>query len=494
MVIEDAPWADDATVDLLTYLGRRVATTRAVIVVSFRDDLDPTHPLRVALGDIAPGLRTRIELEPLSVAAVRRLASWTDIDADSLHRLTGGNPFFVTETLAGDPAILPPTVREAVLARVARLTLPARRAIEAADLARRHRDDDARRGRRRRRGRDRRDHRGGMVVAIRSRLEFRHELARLVVVDAIPAARKRELHRLALRAIVSHPNGGVDAARGAHHAEEAGDVDAVLSLAPVAAARATTMGAHREAAAHLLLALGHAERLAPGERADLHARLAWERFVLGELEDSVLSYRAALALARTVGDPLVEGHILTEGTGALAGSGRQQESIDWAREAVVVLEEASPGGPGLAHAYGALSAQHMLAREFDQAEHWAGRAIALATELGRDDHLSYVLIQSGVALFISGDDAGLARIHRGMELARRDPARQHRVGLGYAQIGSGGGEIRRYDVAVPAIQACIDWSRRWPGPTATTSTNSGPRSMGSPRSAPSLRLAWSWAG
>src|SRR5690606_17215443 len=76
-VIEDVHWADEATMDLVLFVARRVADRHAVVVVSFRDDeWAPDHPLRTLLGHLAP-LDTvhRLRVPPLSLAATRRLAA-----------------------------------------------------------------------------------------------------------------------------------------------------------------------------------------------------------------------------------------------------------------------------------------------------------------------------------------------------------------------------------------------------------------------------------
>ncbi len=129
VVFEDVHWADEATLDLLRFLGRRVARTAALLVLTYRDDeLGPRHPLRTVLGDL-PVDRRRIALPPLSEqAAVRLLVDGRAIDVAELHRRSGGNPFFVTESLAGAGAGVPATVRDAVLARAARLA-PAAHAV-----------------------------------------------------------------------------------------------------------------------------------------------------------------------------------------------------------------------------------------------------------------------------------------------------------------------------------------------------------------------------
>ena len=59
---------------------------------------------------------------------MRALAEGSDVDADELYRQTGGNPFFVTEVLAAGGTGVPASVRDAVLARAARLDVSARSA------------------------------------------------------------------------------------------------------------------------------------------------------------------------------------------------------------------------------------------------------------------------------------------------------------------------------------------------------------------------------
>jgi len=76
VVVEDIHWADEATMELLRFAGRRLRDTRVLLVVTFRDDdLATDDQLRVALGELARHRTTRrIALAPLSVDAVRVLA------------------------------------------------------------------------------------------------------------------------------------------------------------------------------------------------------------------------------------------------------------------------------------------------------------------------------------------------------------------------------------------------------------------------------------
>jgi predicted ATPase len=145
LVIEDAHWADEATLDLIRHVSRRVHGCRALVLVTYRpEDTTPGHPLRVVIGDAATATGARrLDLPPLSRAAVRALAEQharSHPDAattyvERLYRVTGGNAFFVTEALSADAAEVPTTVRDAVLSRTARLSHPAQHVMDIVALS-----------------------------------------------------------------------------------------------------------------------------------------------------------------------------------------------------------------------------------------------------------------------------------------------------------------------------------------------------------------------
>jgi predicted ATPase len=136
VVVEDVHWADEATMDLLRFAGRRLREARVLLVVTFRDDdLAADDSLRIALGELARQRSTRrISLTCLSAAAVHELASGSGLEPAALYRLTGGNPFYVTEVLRAGMAEVPASARDAVLARAAGLGADARQLLEVAAL------------------------------------------------------------------------------------------------------------------------------------------------------------------------------------------------------------------------------------------------------------------------------------------------------------------------------------------------------------------------
>jgi len=118
VIFEDMHWADEATLDLLKYLGRRIHRTHAMLAMTYRDDeVVLQHPLRFVMGDLPRATTRRMLLSPLSEAAVAQLAARAGRPSNDLHGITGGNPLFVTEVLAAAVDAVPATVRDAVLAR-----------------------------------------------------------------------------------------------------------------------------------------------------------------------------------------------------------------------------------------------------------------------------------------------------------------------------------------------------------------------------------------
>ncbi|HEY6029800.1 MAG TPA: AAA family ATPase, partial [Gaiellaceae bacterium] len=138
VVLEDLHWADEGTVDVLIHLARRIDRVPALVIGTYRDEgLDPRHRLRSALGLLATAPRVeRLQVKPLSRAAVRVLADAARRDGDAVFAATSGNPFFVSELLASAPGEVPATVRDAVLARAAQLDEEARELLDLVSVVR----------------------------------------------------------------------------------------------------------------------------------------------------------------------------------------------------------------------------------------------------------------------------------------------------------------------------------------------------------------------
>jgi len=428
-VIEDAHWADEATVDLLSFLGRRLSRTTALLLVTYRDDeLADDHPLRIVLGDLATQRSTRrMGLPPLSQQAVRALVGQEDADPAELHRITGGNPFYVCEVLEARWPSIPPTVRDMVGARLARSSPAAREAVQVAAVI----------GTRVVRpllasvlpGPDSVVEEclaSGILIADGTGVRFRHELVWMAAEASIPPHRRTELHARLLAALEEAGDG--DPVVLAHHAEGAGDKKAVRRHAPAAARRSSALGAHREAAAQFERALRFADDDDRPTLAGLYEALADEYSLLDRWPEAEQGQRTALALRRDVGDQLAAGRdlrTLSETLWLLCQGG---QAADIGQVAVRVLE-ALPPGSELAHAYANMADLLWGMGRRDEAAAARAKARDLGERLGQADIVSYALIASGNNL-VDSDQDGLGLIEQGLRVAL-DGHLQPLAGLAY---------------------------------------------------------------
>jgi tetratricopeptide (TPR) repeat protein len=379
VIIEDAHWADEATLDLLRYLGRRISAAPALLIVTYRDDeVGVGHPLRRVLGDLATAEAVRrLALRPLSLDGVTELAKGGGVDPTDLYRQTGGNPFFVTEVLALGGAGVPSTVRDAVLARTSRLSPAGKQALGVSAVIGSPVEPWLL---------ERLEVNGGAVSECVDRgilieagpnLAFRHELGRQAVLDAISPIARVESHSRVLAALRDAPL--QDLARLAHHAEQAGNREAVLEYAPAAAARAATLRSHREAAAQYARALRFAHDLPPERRGDLLEALSYECYLTDQPMEAVAACESAVGIWRKAGNRLREGDAERKLSRLLWVSGRALEAQEAGLKAIRILEEL-PQGSELAMAYSNLSQLCMVAWQSDEAIHWGKRQLPLLSK------------------------------------------------------------------------------------------------------------------
>ena len=432
LAIEDVHWADEATMDALRFLVRRVSQLPAVLVLTYRDDeLVRDHPLSQLLGDASnSGEVLRLKLPRLSAPAVGLLVAESALDPDEIFTMTAGNPYFVSEMVASaEGSTVPPTVVDAVLGRLRRLPAASQEAIELlavvpSALNRKLIDalllpeQAAAVGEAEERG---------LLTVRPDQVTFRHELTRRAIADSLTVARKIELNRHVLA--VLEELGDSDAARLVHHASEAGNVDAVVRYAPVAARDAAASGAHREATAHLALALAHETRYGSTERAELFEEFAIECNTVGAGKEAVDAQRRAVALRRNLPDRRALGLSLRWLSRMLWLYGQRAEAEQAGAEATDVLTKV--GDPGLmAFALSNQSQLAMLAHRVDEGAGLARRAIALAREAGAQPVLSHALANLGSSRWMGGDRGGLDDLLeaiRGRESNRRRRGRVPRV-------------------------------------------------------------------
>ena len=415
LVLEDVHWADDATFDAITVLGRRIGALPALLVLTFRaGEAPPGHRLHSVIGTMRADHSVIVELTPLSEGAVAALAG---DDATGVYAATGGNPFYVNELLAARSGEeLPATIAHSVVGRASRLDDASRRLVELVSMVPSRTSTallDAVMP-------------GWTAAAIEperrqllqvesSHVRFRHELARHAIRSSVPAAACRRLHGEILEALLA---GDADPADIVHHAEAAGADDVVASYALVAARRAAAMGANAEAHSHYVRAGDFADRRPPAEQAVVLEELALAAYMAGRVDDAIPTIERAIAINDELGDVASVGRCkrILSRLHWYAGHGAAARRTGL--EAVTLLE---PLGESveLAQAYSGLSQMAMLAEDVDGTLLWGRRALELAVRVGDDNVRAHALVNIGSVRMQMGYGEGPTQLLEAFSIADR---------------------------------------------------------------------------
>jgi DNA-binding CsgD family transcriptional regulator/tetratricopeptide (TPR) repeat protein len=463
LVIEDAHWADDATLDLVRFLGRRIDRAPCLLALSYRDDeLAPTHPLRRLLGELPGSLVSRIELGRLSPAAVEALARGALQSAAGVHAATRGNPFFVTELLRHGVEGVPRSVQDLALSRFARLSPAAQAVVRLASVTP-----------------TRIERRlvqallapgvavleeclgSGLLNAADAALSFRHELMRAAIEGSLAEPVGHALHAQVLAALVAEGDPEVPLARLVHHATRAGERAAVLRYAPEAARQARDRGSRREAAAHWRTALEHAEGASGVAESDVVAWLksyARECHFTDQLEESIRARLRLNALHRRSGDVSAEAENTSELALAYAQALRTAEADAASRRALALLE-AMPPSIQLAGAWRVEAQLRMLGRDFEAAIACAEKAQALAERFGSREIVVAAISTLGAALSFIDFDAGRQRLTDALDMALAERLHYNAANT-FNNLGAISGELFRLDDADRYMSEAIAFADR----------------------------------
>jgi len=449
VIVEDAHWADHASLDIVRLLARRVPDLPALLVISYRDDeLSDEHPMRRVVGAMTGPAVLRLRLHGLSDGAVGELAVAAGLDPSQVIAAVGGNPFYLSEVLAEPGAVVPASVRDAVLARVASLPLECRAALEQIAvvpseieswLARAVLDDPA--------VLDHAERRGIVTFAHRG-LRFRHDIARRVIEMSMSSSRRADGHRRVLRALVA---AGAESSRLVHHALGAGDDAALATYAMAAAADAAAANSHSEAVVFARLALRHGNHLGGVESARLHGYAAVALHALNRFSEAVDHADRAVSAWDAAGSaPAALGEALLISARLSIVLGRPTQARAKAVRAVEILR---PTGPSraLAFAYSSVAGQETMLGRFAEAGPWCDLAVAVARETDSQDVLAYALCFRGHSRMSLGDESGEADAREAIAIASRidhgDYLTVAAYNLAIALIRSG---------RVPEAKDCLD--------------------------------------
>jgi DNA-binding SARP family transcriptional activator/predicted ATPase len=434
--LDDVHAADEATVDAVSYLGRRLRGRPLLLLIGWRSEaVPPGHRLRrLAMDLVREGRATIVSPARLAegeVATLVQAARPDDATPDLARRVyveSEGLPLFVAEYLATLPTgddpdqMLPTQVRSVLDARLGGLDDVARQVLGAAAVIGRSFDLDTVRQASGRSDEETVDALEELVAngVVREAprgepdYDFSHQKLRELVYEQTSLARRRLLHARAAAALSKRRPGDESAALVAAHLRLAGDHAGAAESYRLAAEHAASLHAHADALEHLEAALA----LGGCDDGRLHERIGDLQTLIGDYGDALASYESAAAqreppalaaiehklgdvhhrrgeweraearfLAALAAAPAEErglrARIQADLALTLHHAGQSERATTLAREALGLAEEASDHR-AQAQAHNMLGVLSRNAGEQDSALVQLERSLALARELGDD--------------------------------------------------------------------------------------------------------------
>ncbi len=449
VVVEDAHWADEATHDMVVFLGRRIERLPAMLILTYRDDeLGADHPLRATLSVLPRQVVRAVPVRPLSRQCVAEQAAQAGRDSGDLFERSGGNPLLLTELLGAEDRAVPASIRDLILSRLRRLSAPARdvawlvsvmpTSADAAVLGGLEEWVDECIA-------------AGVLTSRTDGVAYRHDLLRQAVEDSLSPARRSSLHRRAL-ALWSQLD-ATDPARLVHHARHSGDVPALLRYGVVAAKDAAAQGAHREAVAHFRAVRPHVERLTAVARAELLEQYGVEAYLAGMSAEGLEARWGALAERERLGDALRIGENHRWISRMAWWSGRGAEAREAAARAVQVLKDGTPSRE-LAMAYSNRAQLYMLANDLADAVVWGERARELANRLDDVGTSIHAATNVATARLLGGDVTAASALREAHGIASAAGLAEH-AARALVCLATSWQQIHRLDGAAAVLDEAL---------------------------------------
>jgi DNA-binding CsgD family transcriptional regulator len=460
LIFEDIHWADEATLDLIKFLARRIYRHKCLFLLTYRDgEINSGHPLGKIFGELPSGHFSKVLINGFSKKAVDYLATRIGYaHGEQLYALTGGNPFYVTEILASHTPGIPERVKDSILAvfhsrnedtkalweffsilPTSRIELSIAKRIESdfansIDLCLAY----------------------GVIVSRPGYLSFKHELFRLAIEGSLPQAKRRALHKKMLDILLEVPSASNNLAQLVHHARYADEKELVAKIAPEAAREAAAVGSHIEASKLYSTAIEYTDKQ-DSAVAELYERHAYECYLTNQIVAAITSQQRALDIWRERKVSLKEGDTLRFLSRLWSYQGNPEKAIALAMQSIEVLENGFPTRERVS-AYSNLAQLSMFADHYDKALHWGNKAIDLAMRMGDDEILAHALNSVGTLLLksASSESQGEENLKRSLSIALENGFHEHAASA-YVNLASSFISLRRYEKAMAVFDVGVKY-------------------------------------
>ena len=424
VIMEDIHWADESTLDLIKYLGRRIGKTNSLLIITYRDDeINSVHPLKLVLGDIPAKDLLKIKLPLLSEETVNKIAESSGIK--ELFKITGGNPFLLSELLVHRDESVPSTIKDSVLTRISRLSENAINLVELVSIIPTQAEkwlineiildyykplEES--------------INSGILHLEDSSISFKHELSRMAVEESLSESKRQFLNEKVLRVLLKQEKTENYFARIIHHADKANNKEVIINYAPEAAKQASLLGAHRLAANHYNYVLKFADEVPALKLLDAYEGRSSECFLTGQIEEAIISAKAVIRILKKYPDPKREGEIYRRLSRILWYDCQDEKGEEALDKAIEILETLPPGSQ-LAMAYSNKSQTYSIREDHDNTLSWGLKALELARELSDPEIEAHALNNIGCCKMAAGEKDGEATLLKSLNISLKNDLFEH---------------------------------------------------------------------
>jgi len=459
LIIEDIHWADEATLDFIKFLARRITQLRCVFILTYRDnEIHSRHPLRNVLGQLQSGSFTRIQLPPFSRDAVDRLAQEKGYNGEDVYSISGGNPFYVNEILAGYSAGIPDNIKDSILSVYNRLDEKTKHIWQvlsvmptAFDLRSLEKLEP------------------NFIEAIESCLEtkilivdkglifFKHELYRRTVESSLSPLLRVALHKKILGLLLESFEENRKIEQIIHHAKNANEYDLVVRYAPVAARQAASVGSHIEATKLYLSAIEYYQGNDEDLLIQFYEAYAYECYLTNQIREAIIYSGKALNIWKKKNHTEKIGNCMRFLSRLWWFDGNRKQAESFAAQAIQALDSL-PTSRAKAMAYSNMSQLKMLSDQVEDCMFWGEKAISMAKELNDDEILCHALNNVGdvqIRIF-STRKQGIELLQESLNIALKNSYHEH-AARAYTNLGHNGMLIKDYGLAKKAFDEGIQY-------------------------------------
>lgn len=461
IVFEDIHWADEGTLDFIKFFIRRIDQLPCLFILSYRDnEIYTNHLLRNVLGKLPSDSFTKLILTPLSKPAVIEMAKLKDFNGEEVYSITGGNPFYVNEILASYSPGVPDNIKDSILSVYERQKESTKNAwqlwsvmpegLEVDRVARIKLKWDI-------------NHcfAIGVLIVQKDKVVFKHELYRRTIEESLTPFKRMEMNKMVLEFFLKVFEEKGEIERLLHYAKNANEKKLVVKYAPMAAKKATAIGAHKEASKLWHTVIEYAEDSDKFQLAAYYEAYARACYFSNQMSEAIKYSEKVLKIWKEVANLEKIGYNLCFLSHVCWFDGHGKYAEDYAIEALELYNDQPPSSLK-AMSYSNMSRIKMLSDKPEACIYWGEKAIEMGKELQNERILSHALNNMGTVqmLFPQSEKKGEAMLNQSLEIALKNSYQEH-AARAYSNLLSSAIRIKNYSLANRALEEGIRYCEEW---------------------------------